>query len=92
MSAFDGDFDALTAAVKVTYGLETAIPGRGVQAGQGTAAICLASWQLTASHQSYLAPQRKGPGNHSGQVHLFTAKADLLMTQRLYLTGQAAGV
>ncbi|BCR05007.1 hypothetical protein DESUT3_20760 [Desulfuromonas versatilis] len=90
-SALDGDFDAATVALKVSYNLDSAVPGGGVRRGEETDSLELVGWQVRASHQSYLSPQRKSGVDDSDDVHLVGVKADLMLARYLYLSGQAAG-
>lgn len=88
IDAPDGSFEAEMARITLRYGLEMAAvsttPNR-----LNPEDISPGRWALRLSHVTYLSDPTLRKGAGSGDVNLIAMKADRLLSDHIYLTGQA---
>lgn len=89
IDAPDGSFEAEMARVTLRYGLEMAAVST-TPSRLDPEDITPGRWALRLSHVTYLSDPTLRKGGGSGDVNLIAMKADRLLSDKVYLTGQAA--
>ncbi len=90
VGAMEGGFSARSLVFKVAYVTDSGTYG-GPKPLVYSDPVRINGWRWRASHQTYLSAARKAAAGPSEPIQLLGAKADMMLTDHFYFTGQALG-